>query len=109
MNTPIELFVGEELAVAFSFKTEMARFPGSTIANPVWTSQDTAKATFNVGTGAIVTTNIGQDAGLTNDGAQGTFKGIAAGTAYVSVSVSVTNPTNVWIGVIQLNVRAIPS
>lgn len=109
MGTPIELWVGEQLAVAFSFKNELARFPGSSIATPVWTSQDTAVATFNAATGAIVTTNIGQDAGLTNDGAQGTFTGVAAGTAYVKVSVTASNPANVWVGVIQLTVKAIPS
>ena len=108
-NGIVEMYVGEEIPLRWSFASELSQFSGQSISLPTWTSHDLATLTFNVGTGVIITTNIGQDAGLTNDGAQGTFKGIAAGTAYASVSVTAANPAAVYVGVIQVNVKAIPS
>ena len=110
MTLPVnEMWVGEEKPFRWSFTPELLLESGQTLSTPTCTSQNTAFATVNVGTPIMVTTTLGQQNSLTNDGVRATIKGIAEGNAYIVFNAVGANPAAVYEGVMQIKVKGLPS
>lgn len=107
----IDMWVGESLPLRLSFLKKLKRFSGQSLVSGsvVWTSQTTSVATFDTGSGGLVSSDQGISDGIPNDACIGRFTGIAAGICTVKVSVSAINPVATYEGVLQLRVEAIPS
>jgi hypothetical protein len=104
-------FVGESLPVRYSFLSLLKSFAGQTLtgASIAWTSQTPALATFDLASGALVTSDQGSADGIPNDACLGRFTLVSAGICTVKVSVSAVNPTATYVGVVQINISPIPS
>jgi len=109
----IDAYVGEQIPIRYSFLSRLQDFRATSqalqSASIAWTSMTTSLATFNTGSGALVTSENGSQAGISNDAVIGTFTMVAAGICTVKVSVSAQNPTAVYVGIIQFNISPIPS
>lgn len=105
--------VGESLPIRYSFLSRMKSFlPGiQVLSSPsiAWTSQTPLVATFDIGSGALVTSNQALADGISNDAVLGRFTILASGLCTVYCSVAATSPTATYVGVMQFQVEAIPS
>lgn len=106
-----ERLVGESIPVQFSFLSDIQSFSAQTLtgASITWASQDITLATFDIGSGALVTSDNGQAAGVSNDACLGRFTLLAAGTVTVSVTVDAINPVATYIGLLQIQIESIPT
>lgn len=106
-------YVGESIPVRYSFLSRLKDFRSTsqTLSAPsiAWTSQTPSLATFEVGSGGLVTSDQGSADGIANDAVIGRFTMLAAGICTVEVSVSATNPTATYIGLIQFEIEAVPT
>lgn len=109
----IDAIVGEQIPVRYSFLSRLKSFQatGQTLtgASIAWASQTPALATFDVGSGGLISSDQGLADGFTNDACIGRFTVVAAGICTVSVTVDAINPTAKYVGVVRLNITAIPS
>lgn len=103
--------VGEDITVQFSFLSDMLSYPAQTLtgASITWTSQTLSLATFAPGSAAITTSDNAIAAGKTNDACLGRFELLAAGEVTVYCEVDAINPVSHYIGVIQIQIEAIPT
>lgn len=103
--------VGESIPVQFSFLSDLQSFAAQTLtgASITWTSQTPALATFDVGSGALVTSDNAAAEGVSNDACLGRFTLVAAGVVTVVVEVDAINPVATYIGIVQIGIEAIPT
>lgn len=108
---PLTVYVGESVPIRYSFLSRLKSFSGQLLtgASIAWTSQTPSLATFQTGSAALVTSDQGLADGVSNDACLGRFTMVAAGICTVWVSVAATNPTATYIGVMRLNIVAVPS
>lgn len=108
-----DMWVGESLAIRLSFLNKLKSFQStgqSLVSGSIsWTSKTPAVATFDVGSGGLVSSDQGIADGIPNDAVIGRFTAVAAGICTVYVSVSTINPVDTYVGVLQLRVEDIPS
>lgn len=113
----INTFVGEDFPTRYSFLSGLLDFqpplnnPAQTLvgASIAWVSQSPLLASFDVGSSALVTSEEGSAAGITNDAVIGRFTMLAAGICTVYVTVSAVNPTETYVGIVQFLIEAIPT
>lgn len=105
--------VGERIPIRYSFLSRLKDFDSTsqslTGASVAWTSQTPALATFDVGSGGLVSSDQGLADGIPNDACIGSFTMLAAGLCTVQVSVDAVNPTATYVGVIQFAIEAVPT
>lgn len=104
--------VGESIPIVYSFLNKLKSFQSSGHAlsgTPTWVSQTTSLATFDVGSGALTTSEQGSADGFTNDACIGRFTMVAAGLCTVKVTIAGVNPTATWVGYIQFDISDVPS
>lgn len=106
-------FVGESIPIRYSFLSRLKDFRSTaqslTGASVAWTSQTPAIATFDIGSNGLVTSDQGTADGIANDACIGRFTMLTAGLCTVQVSVDAINPTATYVGVMQLEVQAVPT
>jgi hypothetical protein len=105
--------VGESIPIRYSFVNRLKSFASTSQALSVgsisWTSQSPSIASFDVGSGALTTSDEGSAAGIANDAVIGRFTMLQAGICTVQVSVGAVNPTATYVGVVQFEIEAIPT
>jgi len=105
--------VGESIPIRYSFLSRLKNFlsTGQTLtgASIAWVSQTPAVATFDVGSGGLVSSDQGLADGIPNDACIGRFTMVAAGVCTVTVSVDAINPVATYVGVIRFQVTAVPT
>lgn len=112
MIIPIQAaWVGESLAIRLSFLNKLKNFSGQTLvgASVAWVSQTPVVATFDIGSNGLVSSDQGAADGIPNDACIGSFTMLAAGICTVYVTVDTLNPVDTYVGVLQLQIEAIPS
>jgi len=109
----LEVFVGEDVPIRYSFLSRLKDFQSTNMslvgASVAWVSKTPAVATFDVGSGGLVSSDQGVADGIPNDAVIGRFTAVAAGICTVYVSVDTINPVSTLIGVVQLRVEAVPT
>lgn len=114
MNIPRQkAIVGESLPIRYSFLSLLKSFQSTaqalTGASISWTSQSPLVASFDVGSGGLVTSDQGSADGIANDAVIGRFTMLASGICTVQVSVDATSPTATYVGVMQFEIEAVPT
>lgn len=107
-----EVVVGEDVPVRYSFLNRLRDFRSTSqslvLASIVWTSQSPLLATFDVGSEALVSSDQGIADGILNDACLGRFTILASGLCTVFVSVDTLNPVATYVGILQLQIEAVP-
>ncbi len=113
VTPPQDVYVGESIPLRYSFLSLLKDFQDTnqslTALSVAWVSQTPARATFDIGSGGLVTSPQGLADGIADDAVIGRFTMVAPGLCTVTVSVDAINPTATYVGVITLNIVAIPS
>lgn len=113
---PIKTFnvrVGESIPLRISFLNRLKDFQASgqtlTSGSISWVSQTPGRASFDIGSGALVSSDQGLQLNIPNDAVIGRFTMLTAGLVTVKLSVAAINPTATYVGVAQFFIEDIPT
>lgn len=109
-----EVVVGEDVPIRLSFLNRLRDFQSGTPqtlvgASIAWISQSILLATYDIGSGALVSSPQGIADNILNDAVLGRFTILANGLCTIYCSVSCINPTAVYVAVAQLRIEAVPT
>lgn len=105
--------VGEAVPIRYSFLSRLKSFQSTaqslTGASIAWTSQSPLIASFDTGSGALVSSEQGIADNIPNDAVIGRFTMLQAGICTVWVEVDATNPIATYVGVVQFEIESVPT